>query len=97
MQQAGFGRIVDHVEDVAGIDFFFLQRSFASIAHAYRRSVDDHVEGEFFQVGAFHGAGVGTAGELLSSGYVAVEDVDFDSAFFQAEYGGAGGASGAQH
>src|SRR5208283_2976517 len=96
-QQPGFDGIVNHVEDVAGVDFLFLQGSFASIAHADGGGVDDDVEGVLLEVGALDGSGVGSPGELLRRSGAAVQDVDFGSAFFEAEDGGAGCASGSEY
>ncbi len=46
LKQASFRRIVNHVEDVAGVDLVLLQRRFAGVAHSNRGGVDDDVKGQ---------------------------------------------------
>ena len=59
-QQAGFTGVVDHVEDVAGVDLVFLQRRFFRLPMPTGVALMITSKASFFRVGALDQAGAGT-------------------------------------
>src|SRR5208283_2917204 len=96
-QEPGFGRIVNHVKYIAGIDLFFLQRRVARISHANGSGVDDHIEGQLLQIGALHDASMGLVRQFPGWGRTAVEDVNFRAPLFETEHRRAGCASSSDY
>ena len=97
LQQMRFHRVVHHIEDNAGMDFLVLKRAIARVAHAHRSGVNDHIEGDFPEIGPLEGARFGLAGELLSFRGGAIQYPDFSAALFETEDGSARRAAGAEH
>ena len=96
LHQPRFRGIVNHVEHITRVDLIFVQWRLARVAHAHRSGVDDDIESELFQVGAFGGPRPGLAGQLLRRAGGAIQDVNFGSALLEPEDGGARGAARAQ-
>src|SRR5208337_1495407 len=55
LQQVGLDRIVDHVEHDASLYLRLFERAVARVPHAHRSGVDDNVESNLAEVGAFDG------------------------------------------
>ena len=70
------GGVVDHIEDITGVDLFVLQRRLATVAHADRRGVDDDIKRKFFQILPFGDPSANSMGQLLGRSGRAIQDVD---------------------
>src|SRR5215467_9518120 len=74
-QQPCFGGIVDHIKDIARIDFFLLQGRFTGISHAHRRRIDNHVKSQLLQIRPLYDPRSGLMRQLLGRSQTAVEDI----------------------
>ena len=55
LQQVRLDRVIHHIEDDAGLNLLVFKRAVASVPHSNRSGINDDVEGDLAEVGAFDG------------------------------------------
>lgn len=97
-QQWCFQRIVDKIEDNAGVPLFGQERHGLGIAdHATGRGVDQHIKALIGHERAGNGGGTGFVGQFCGGVGVASAEIDAGAFLDQAEDGGTGGSAGSQN
>src|ERR1700688_2895499 len=97
LQKASLDRVVNHVEDYAGFDFFLFERAIPNVTHSNRSGINDHVERHFAQVRALDAVYFRLPRQLLRLRRCAIHYPDFGAAFLKAKNGRPGRAASTQH
>ena len=97
LKQRRVERVVDHIEDEAGVELVLLDgQSLLDAGHAAGRGVDERVELVFGEQILLERLGVGFAGEGDGFFVGAIDDEDFRALIDEAEDGGAGRSASAE-
>src|ERR1700730_6028920 len=93
----GFDRVVHHVEDDASLNLLILQRAIARVSHADRCGINDYVECNLPNVGAFNAMCLRLPSQFLRLSSGSIENPHFRSTFFETEHRGPSCASRSQN